>query len=384
MAARLHQLVLIPVIVSLLSACGGTPTPVPELLGSIPSPTAPAAVPTDTPAATATQAPLPSATATVAVTLPPAAPMAGLVYQKGGKGLWIVGADGQAKQLSDKATPVLSPDQTKVLFSEGGDIWTTDLSKGKTARLTYTNDKAEAYYQWWPARPDIIVFQFQYKTDIGPGAGYLATMKTNGANYLLLDEETGSISPAALSADGQSIAYDRAGQPWVYNFTGGNMPIFPKTFTEKFRIATNPAWSPDGRKIAWQLFGDQEGTDGWSAAAVLNLDTFEVTLLHRYPILGGSDVGNYHLAWSPDGKWLAVANQAERVEDGKISLWVMRPDSSEEHHLGTGEHPVWSPDGQTLIYSTKSGVYAVKADAWNPFQVTLPDGALVTDWIIIK
>jgi Tol biopolymer transport system component len=382
MAARLHQLVLIPVIVSLLSACGGTPTPGPELLGSNASPTAPAAVPTNTP--TATQAPLPSATATVAVTLPPAAPMAGLVYQVGGKGLWIVGADGQAKQLSDKAAPVLSPDQTKVLFSQDGDIWTTDLSKGKTARLTYTNDKAEAYYQWWPARPDIIVFQYQFKNDLGPGAGYLATVKTNGANYLLLDEETGSISPAALSPDGQSIAYDRGGQPWVYNFTGGNMPIFPKTFAEKFRIATNPAWSPGSRKIAWQLFGDQAGTDGWSAAAVLNLDTFEVTLLHRYTILGGSDVGNYHLAWSPDGNWLAVANQAERAEDGKISLWVMRPDGSEEHRIGAGDRPVWGPDSQALIYSANNGTYAVKTGAWNPFAVTLPDNALVTDWVTLK
>src|SRR4030042_4420924 len=100
-------------------------------------------------------------------------------------------------------------------------------------------------------------------------------MKTNGANAPVLDGGVGSNSPAALSPDGQSIAYDRGGQPWVYNFTGGNMPIFPKSFQEKFRIAANPAWSPDGRKIAWQLFGGQAETGGWSAAAGVHLATFE-------------------------------------------------------------------------------------------------------------
>jgi Tol biopolymer transport system component len=373
----------LPVAVALLSACGGTPTPKPELLVS----TAPAAAFTNTPSPT--QPALPTSTPTTAVTLPPAAPTPGLVFIKVGNdaaslGLWIVQADGQSKQLSTKSNPRLSPDQKQVVYSENGDIWLTDLGTGKNINLTRTNDKVETDYQWWPARPGIIVFHYQFKNDIQPIAGYPATVKTDGTNYLVIDEEIGSNSPAALSPDGQSIAYDRGGIPWVYNFTGGMMPIFPKSFPEKYRIATNPAWSPDSRKIAWQLFGDQTGSNGWSGVAVLDLDTLQVMLLHRYTVLGGSDVGNYHLAWSSDGTWLAVANQTELAQDGKVSLWVMRPDGSEEHHIGNGDHPVWSPDGEALIFLATSGVFAVKTGEWNPYQVTLPADSQVIDWVKLK
>jgi len=374
---------VLPVTVALLSACGGTPTSKPELLVS----TVPAAASTNTPSPT--QPALPTATPTTAVTLPPAAPMPGLVFMKAGNdaaslGLWIVQADGQSKQLSTKANPRLSPDQKQLLYSENGDIWLTDLGTGKNINLTRTNDKVETDYQWWPARPGIIVFHYQYKTDIQSTAGYLATVKTDGTNYILINDEIGSNSPAALSPDGQSIAYDRGGIPWVYNFTGGMMPIFPKSFQEKFQTAANPAWSPDSRKIAWQLFGDQTGSDGWSGVAVLDLDALEVMLLHRYPIPGGSTIGNYHLAWSPDGTWLAVANQAELAQDGTVSLWVMRPDGSEEHHIGNGDRPVWSPDGEALIFRATSGVFAVKVGEWNPFQVTLPADSQVIDWVKLK
>ena len=315
--------------------------------------------------------------------------MPGMVFLRSGsdaanQGLWIVQADGQLKQLSAKPNPRLSPDQTQALYGENGEIWLQDLATGKTTNLTRTKDKIEADYQWWPARPGVIVFHYQPAVDIQPMAGFLATAKTDGTNYLILDEEAGSNSPAALSSDGQSIAYDRAGQPWVYNLSGGNMPILPRTFTEKFRIAVNPAWSPDGKKIAWQFFGDQAGTDGWSEVALLDLNTNKVTLLHRYLILGGSDIGNYHLAWSPDGQWLAVADQAERTEDGKVSLWVMRPDGSEEHPIGGGDRPVWSPDSRMVAYSTKSGVHAVKTGEWNPFPITFPADALAIDWVTIQ
>lgn len=338
-----RRFLVLPLTVVMLTACGGTPTASPELLGSQSSPTATAAAPTDTPPPT--QASTPTAAPTVAVTLPPAAPLPGLVYLRSGngaenQGLWIVKADGQLQQLSAKSNPRLSPDQKQVVYSENGDLWLTDLATGRNINLTRTNDKVETDYQWWPARPGIIVFHYQLKINIQPMAGYLATVKTDGMNYLVIDDQIGSTSPAALSPDGQSIAYDRAGVPWVYNFSGGNMPLPPKSFQEKFRIAANPVWSPDSRKIAWQLFGDQAGTDGWSAVAVFDWDTLQVTLLHRYTLLGGGDIGNYHLAWSPDGKWLAASDQAELAPDGKASLWVMRPDGSEEHHIGGGDRPV--------------------------------------------
>jgi WD40 repeat protein len=374
MNARSLRWCPLPVLALALSACGPAATPAEETLSSNASPPAPTA--------TATEVVVPVVTPTIA----PAAPMPGLVYvdldpATGMLGPYLVEADGQSVQLSDKPDPVLSPDRSQLLYSEGGDIWLLDLATEKTRNITRTKDRVERYYQWWPAHPDLIVFFYQSAANPGPGAGYLATIKPDGTNYLLLDEETGSLTPAGLSPDGQSIAYDRGGQPWVYNYSGGNMPIFPKTFPETFSSAVNPAWSPDGRKIAWQLFGLSGSSDGSSAVAILDLDMLTVSLLHRYPILAGGGIGDHQLAWSPDGEWLAAANQAEREADGKISLWVMRPDGGEEYHIGAGVRPVWNPDGTTLVFSTDDGTYAVNAGEWIPFAVTLPKTARVTDWV---
>jgi Tol biopolymer transport system component len=161
------------------------------------------------------------------------------------------------------------------------------------------------------------------------------------------------------------------------------MPIFPKSFTG-FHIAVNPAWSPDSRRIAWQLFGIPTAQDENSALAILDLDSLSVTVLHKYPIIGGSGIGPDHLAWSPDGKWLAAANQGELAEDGKVSLWVINPDGSEEHHIASGDLPIWSPDGTILLYTDGEATFAVNTKEWKPFRVLLPEGARVIDWVKVE
>jgi Tol biopolymer transport system component len=371
------------VLVATLSSCEPAATPGGKIPLATDTLAASTSLPTESPTPTAVVVPK------VTQTLPPAAPMPGLVYaapvpEKGIVGPFLVDASGQTTQLGDKPDPVLSPDRNQLLYSDNGDIWLQDLTTGKTRNLTYrTRDRVESNYQWWPAHPDLIVFHYQYAIDLGPAAGYLATVKPDGTNYLFLDEELQSLSPAALSPDGQSIAYDRGGQPWIYNYSAGKMPIFPKSFAG-FTIAANPAWSPDSRQIAWQLFGMPKVQDGGSAVAILRLDTMSISQLHNYIVIGGSGVSPHHLAWSPDGKWLAVANQGELAEDGKSSLWVMRPEGNEEYHIGAGDLPIWNPDGTMLIYTAPDGVYAVKAGEWIPFLVTLPESAKVIDWVEIE
>jgi Tol biopolymer transport system component len=381
MARRMSAWYLYPVMAAALCACGQAQTAAPVLPAAAPTETAAAAVTAETAAPTDVIGPAANPTP-----LPPSAPPAGLVYtapvaEKTIVGTYLVDPSGQSKLISEKAGAALSPDQTQLVCVENGDLWVQDLTAGTVKNITQTKDRTEDFPQWWPARPGLIVFSVQYVKYPGPGAGYLATIKPDGTNYLPLDEETGSLTPAALSPDGQSIAYDRAGVPWIYNYSAGTMPIFPGTFTQKYSVAVNPAWSPDSRKIAWQLFGLPGEGDGTSAVAILDLDMLTVTLIHQYPIRAGSGIGNRHLAWSPDGNWLAVANQAERAEDGKVSLWVMRPDGSEEHPLGAGDLPIWSPDGTLLLFAGADGVRGARLNEWNPFVVTLPKTATVIGWV---
>lgn len=54
-------------------------------------------------------------------------------------------------------------------------------------------------------------------------------------------------------------------------------------------------------------------------------------------------------SWSPDGQWIAFS----RAEDGRRSVYVVRPSGEDEHLLvARGSAPAWAPDGRTIAYRT--------------------------------
>ena len=319
-------------------------------------------------------------------TIPPSEPMPGLVYtipveNRGMMGPWIVERDNRRNQLANKPDPQLSPDRGQLAYSQDGDIWILDLLTGAEQNLTNTYDIIEDHCQWWPARPGLIIFHYRPRGSDPETAGYLARIQSDGSNYYIIDGHTASRTKAALSPDGQSIAYDRDGEPWIFTFGEGRKPALPASFTESFRLAAGPEWSPESRRIAWRLYGLTGGAGESSAAAILDLDSMTVGLFHRQLLADGSGDEGGRTAWSPGGDWLATANPEERTEEGDPSLWMIRPDGSEEIFLGPGDYPVWSPDGSTLVYASSSGVLAVQVGNWIPFSVTLPAAARIIDWV---
>ena len=68
-------------------------------------------------------------------------------------------------------------------------------------------------------------------------------------------------------------------------------------------------------------------------------------------------------AWSPDGRWLAYV----RVDNGHgtSELWLVQSDGSHLHGL-TIVHaalsPSWSPDGRWIAYAGDGGLSEVRAD----------------------
>src|SRR5439155_6602502 len=60
-------------------------------------------------------------------------------------------------------------------------------------------------------------------------------------------------------------------------------------------------------------------------------------------------------AWSPDGKWIAFFG----YRDGGYDIWVVAPDGSHQHKLTWGpfddREPIWSHDGTRLAFSSDRG-----------------------------
>jgi len=99
-----------------------------------------------------------------------------------------------------------------------------------------------------------------------------------------------------------------------------------------------PAWSPDGRRVAFA--SDRAGNwDIW----LINLDGHQpIQVTH-------TNAHEVHPTWSPDGKWLAFCSMPER--GGQWELWLASPEAgSNKKFIGYGLFPEWAPSTNRILY----------------------------------
>jgi len=371
------------IIVSiLLGACtGSAPPPQP------PAETPPSSAPTSASAtAVAPSSPAESPGAEVH-------PLAGLTFSTG-EGFWLVDAQGVPQLLVEQARAHLSPDGRRVAYqapgTDGGadDIWMMDLATGEEQNLTSTAGRFEEEPQWWPGRSDVVVFSSDVECCMASRA--LPTMiELDSSSYTILDEQNGGLR--ALSPDGQLMAYGGyQGTGWLYRF-GHTPELFdPAAYGRRLERLILPAFSPDGRLLAWKVSGDFN-SNGLSELAIVVFDLEGKTsrVLHAYTPGPGGEVP-HDLVWSPDGKWLAFVTFGEPPAAGRVpNLWVARPDGSEEKYLAAGSSPVWSPNSEKLTFleATASGqpgprLVDMTTFSVQPLSTALPDGILfLLDWV---
>ncbi|MFQ5855381.1 MAG: hypothetical protein ACE5LU_07050 [Anaerolineae bacterium] len=249
--------------------------------------------------------------------------------------------------------PAWSPDGTRIAFYSGrsgnDDVWAINVDGSAEAQLT--QDPASDRRPSWSPDGTRIAFDSDRA-----GSRDIWVMNADGSDQRQLTTAPGEELFASFSPNGSQILFfayqDGRNDIWAMDADGGNLRPLTKDLADVQRgqctfACHQPAWSPDGTKIAFHA--DQQGKRHiW----VMDADGGNPRQLTA------GTINNYLPSWTPDGRIIFMAERsvAQKI---RFDIQVMDADGGNETTLfaevAHGGPFVWSPDGTRVALHSQRG-----------------------------
>jgi Tol biopolymer transport system component len=255
----------------------------------------------------------------------------------GNSEVYVMNADGSGKRNLTRSrasddSPTWSPDGRRIAFLRGpgfrGQLYVVNADGSGLRNLMHVASPAFFYSQlvWSPDGRTIYFGRYLISTD-GSGARKLpyipliAVWSPDGRQIAFVGNRRRNLLPGQLGPCCKANS-----EIYVMNADGSGT----RRLTHNTGYDGEPAWSPDGRKIAFQsrrVGGNGEISQGVGEIYVMNADGSGKRNLTRNPAQDGRP------SWSPDGRRIAfVSNRDGR----RLEAHVMNADGSGQRSLTHG------------------------------------------------
>lgn len=283
----------------------------------------------------------------------------------------INGVAASGRLARHASLPWASPDGKRIVFESNRDgpnlqIYVMDVNGSDVRRLTHssTDDLGPV---WSPDGKWIVFRSFR-----GDSVQLEAIRPDGSERYVVSDRK--DIGWPRISPDGKRIAFqssDETGAKTILtlNLDGRDLRTVPTGLDRPW----DPVWSPDGTHLVFAQQPPDAGDPTAQTESVYISDTsgHDCRLLATFP-------GFIQLpAWSPDGRTIAYQTWTGKKGDADIVLLDVATGKfttiTHRDHPYLDETPAWLPDGRLLFQSTRDGqyeVYTMKRDGSSQQRLT--------------